>query len=168
MNLKKLAVMATIIGGMAFTGATAANAESQIIVDCVEGYEAVYNADQTSGSCEPIATTEDATSVDGCWTNADGTDVCARTGVVQEPMPFSVDETPVPVDVNETPVPVTICSEPADCPEIMMDKMGDGPLRSIGLAQHSSNDSMLLILGLITAVLGAAAIVLNRMEFAKK
>jgi len=60
MKLQKIAVVGLFVLGFAGISAGTAQADdvypNGIIIDCASGYEAVYNADNTSGTCEPIAT----------------------------------------------------------------------------------------------------------------
>jgi len=62
MKLQKIAVIGLF--ALSFAGISAGAAQafdgpdgSQIIIDCADGYEAVYTNDGSSGTCEPIATT---------------------------------------------------------------------------------------------------------------
>jgi len=181
MNLKKFAVLITLLGALGFGGATAAQAE--IVLDCIDGYEAVYSADGNSGKCVAIEDTTPADdSVNGRWVTEDGTDVCARTGVVEEPTPTEIDLTPTPLpDCKDVPDCVVmcpndgsgcvdLCPDASNCDEIIpLNYSGlERDTELVSLTLQKDNSSYLIVLGLITAGLGALAIFLSRRETSKK
>jgi hypothetical protein len=180
MNLKKLAVMTMLLGALGFAGTTAAQAAPFHTLSCAEGYEPADDSMTDCVAIEDITATDETTApddtVDGCWVTEDGTDVCARTGVIEEPMPYGVDETPVPTpecstagpDVDSCIYIDSACTDVEACPEIMMNKMEDGITPISSILPGRDNSSYLIVLGLITAALGAVAIGLNRMEFGTK
>jgi hypothetical protein len=175
MNLKKLAVMTMMLGALGFAGTTAAQAAPFHALSCAEGYEPADGSMTDCVAIDDTSATDETTApddtVNGCWVTEDGTDVCARTGLVQEPMPYSVDETPVPAsDCSDANAPCLYdaCTDVEACPEIMMNKMDDGITPISANLPGKDNSSYLIVLGLITAALGAVAIGLNRMEFGTK
>lgn len=99
MKISKIAVVALFAAGFLTTSASASMATS-----CAEGYIAVDTAESElsgiSGTCEPIEAVEatvdepiDVKPIDSCWTNEDGSEVCARG--LPAPMPMNLEETPV-------------------------------------------------------------------------
>ena len=177
MNLKRIAVLGLLLGALGFAGATTAQAAPFHELSCIKGYEP---AEGSMTECVPIqdATTPDD-SVNGCWVNEDGIDVCARSGVVEDPMPTGVDETPVPAPMACTDVESDCvakiyfdepCTDPEACPEIMFSTSTpvSGEVKAYDAMTTTDNSGYLLTLGLITALLGAVAILLSRREFSKK
>ena len=171
MNLKKLAALTLLMSAICFTGATTAQAAPFHELSCITGYQP---AEDSYTECVPIEDpTEPETAVDGCWITEDGTDVCARTGVVEEPMPIGIDETPVPIaDCLDPELPCVDvgCTALEVCPEIMSSSgfVDDGSLKAYSNMSQKDNSDYLIVLGLITAVLGGVAIALNRREASKK
>lgn len=89
MKISKIAVVVLFAAGFLTTSASASMATS-----CAVGFEAV------GMSCEPIEAVEatvdgpiEAKPIDSCWTNEDGSEVCARG--IPEPMPVSLEDVPV-------------------------------------------------------------------------
>jgi len=123
MKLHKLAIAVLFAGGLVGASASMASAadeKPQISIDCVEGYEAVYSDDGSSGNCEPVAMIFEEPTDGSCWTTEDGGNVCARGGVNT----LGVTENPVDsggcttaVDGEGAPVldgdgtPITACPD---------------------------------------------------------
>jgi hypothetical protein len=180
--------------GASASMASAADETPQIVIDCVQGYEAVYSDDGSSGTCEPIAVTFDETTTDGtCWTNEDGVNACARGGVLgttEDPVPASGCTTTTDADGNEA----TLCMDqiayttlpadntgdgtPVDCSstdvpcDVVMPMDADETLmfkNAAGLGGSSSTDSnTLALLGVLVAALGALGIGLSNQKTLKK
>jgi hypothetical protein len=102
MKISKIAIAALFAAGFITSSAAAgfADEKPQPVIDCMEGYTAVYSEDGYSVSCEEDAvayTTEegdvDVKPIDSCWVTEDGTNVCARGGMV--PMPAGTDGEPI-------------------------------------------------------------------------
>lgn len=196
MKLLRIATAVLFAGGLIGASASIASAEDvtpQIIIDCVEGYEAVYSDDGSSGNCVPIAVTFDEETTDGtCWTNADGVNACARGGVLgstEDPVPASscVDATDangndvtfscpdaiayntLPQDSDGTAVDCSASDVPC---EVVMPMVGDESLmykNAAGMGGSSSNDSnTLAALGVLFGALGAFGIGLSNQKTAKK
>jgi len=102
MKISKIAIAALFAAGFITSSAAAgfADEKPQPVIDCMEGYTAVYSEDGYSVSCEEDAvayTTEegdvDVKPIDSCWVTEDGINVCARGGMV--PMPAGTDGEPI-------------------------------------------------------------------------
>jgi len=196
MKLQKLAIAVLFAAGMigaSASMASAADEKPQIAIDCVEGYEAVYSDDGSSGTCEPIATTFEEPTDGSCWTTADGGNVCARGGVNT----LGATEDPVdPVGCSTAPDadgnPVTICADaiaystppiqndvpsvdcsvdPASCEAIMTTSGNESLMfknNSAAPLGTTSNSNTLAALGVLVAALGAFGIGLSNQKAAKK
>ena len=195
MKFLRIATAVLFAGGLIGASASIASAEDvtpQIIIDCVEGYEAVYSDDGSSGNCVPIATTFDASDDGTCWTNADGVNACARGGVLgstEDPVPADscYDATDadgnfianvcelsayntLPADNNGamndcSTTDSTVCQDimPTVSDETLMFK------NAAGVGGSSSNDSnTLAALGVLFGALGAFGIGLSNQKTAKK
>jgi hypothetical protein len=96
MKISKFAIAALFAAGFISASATASFAEDkpELVIDCAEGYFAVYSEDGTSASCELDAEvslySEEPRPIDSCWVSEEGINSCARGGMV--PMPVSIDE----------------------------------------------------------------------------
>ena len=167
MKLQKIAVVGLFVLGLAGISAGAAHAADEfpngIIIDCASGYEAVYNADNTSGTCEPIATTfeapvpaSDCVTVDG--TDATDTDPCvmAYSSLPADATDSSGDVVTDDSQIAESGVPIMVSS--------------DMRFKSSGMASESnSNESNLLAaFGVLVAAAGAFGIGLSNQRAAKK
>jgi len=196
MKLQKLAIAVLFAAGMigaSASMASAADEKPQLVIDCVDGYEAVYSDDGSSGTCEPIATTFDATDDGSCWTTADGGNVCARGGVntlgaTEDPVDpvgcsteQDVDGNPITVCQDaiaySTPpiqndVPTVDCSvDPASCEGIMTTSGNESLMFKNNAAAPlgaNSNSNTLAALGVLVAALGAFGIGLSNQKTANK
>lgn len=189
MKLHKLAISVLFVGGMigaSASMASAADEKPQILIDCIEGYEAVYSDDGASGTCEPVAVAyEELNTDDGtCWTNEDGVNACARGGVLgstEDPVPASGCTTTTDADGNES----TICMDqvayntlPTDgqvdpcqeTPEMCQMTVGavDDTLMyknlQLGGSADGSSSNTLAALGVLFAALGAFGIGLSNQK----
>lgn len=189
MKLHKLAIAVLFVGGMigaSASMASAADEKPQILIDCIEGYEAVYSDDGASGSCEPIAVVYDQLNTDDgtCWTTPEGGDVCARGGVLgstEDPVPASGCTTTTDADGNES----TICMDqvayntlPTDgevdpcqeTPEMCQMTVGavDDTLMyknlQLGGSADGSSSNTLATLGVLFGALGAFGIGLSNQK----
>jgi hypothetical protein len=194
MKLQKLAIAVLFAAGMigaSASMASAADEKPQIAIDCVEGYEAVYSDDGSSGTCEPIATTFEEPTDGSCWTTPDGGNVCARggglgsTGDPVDPVGCSTapdaDGNPVTICADaiaySTPpiqndVPAVDCSvDPASCEGIMTTSGNESLMfknNSAAPLGTTSNSNTLAALGVLVAALGAFGIGLSNQKAAKK
>ena len=195
MKLQKLAIAVLFAAGMigaSASMASAADEKPQIAIDCVEGYEAVYSDDGSSGTCEPIATTFEEPTDGSCWTTADGGNVCARGGGLG-----STGDPVNPVGCSTAPDadgnPVTACPDivayntmPQDndgtmndcsttdesvCQDIMP-TVGDESLMfknySAAGGSTGTDSNTLAALGVLVAALGALGIGLSNQKASKK
>ena len=193
MKLQKLAIAVLFAGGLVGSSAamaSAADATPQISIDCVEGYEAVYSDDGSSGTCEPVAVAyEELNTDDGtCWTTPEGGDVCARGGVLgstEEPVPGSGCTTTTDADGNESTIcmdqvayntlpadgEVDPCQETPEMCQITVGAVDDTlmykNLELAGSADGSSSNT-LAALGVLFGALGAFGIGLSNQKSAKK
>jgi hypothetical protein len=197
MKISKIAIAALFAAGFITSSAAAgfADEKPQPVIDCMEGYTAVYSEDGYSVSCEEDAvayTTEegdvDVKPIDSCWVTEDGTNVCARGGMV--PMPANGEE--------EAPIDPTDCmltidaegNEVGSCEEIVLyDTPGeDGSLggdvdesllrndvdetlmfqSGVGMSESdNSSSNALAAFGVLVAALGALGIGISRQKDAK-
>jgi hypothetical protein len=197
MKLHKIVIAVLFAGGLVGASAaiaSAADATPQIIVDCTDGYEAVYSDDGSSGNCVAIATTFDAPDDGSCWTTADGGNVCARGGV------NTLGSTGDPVDpVGCTTAPDADGNPVTDCPDIVaystppqnndgtmngcsttdgsvcqdiMPTVGDESLMfknySAAGGSTGTDSNTLAALGVLIAALGALGIGLSNQKASKK
>lgn len=95
MKISKIAIVAIFAAGFLTTAASPSMATS-----CAVGFVAVQTGSEPEYSCEPIEAVEatvdepiDVKPIDSCWTNEDGSEVCARG--IPQPMPMNLGETPV-------------------------------------------------------------------------
>ena len=167
MKLQKIAVFGLFVLGFAGISAGAAQADdvypNGIIIDCASGYEAVYNADNTSGTCEPIATTFEApVPASGCVT-VDGTEATDTDPCVMAYSSLPADATDTSGDVVTDDSQIAESGVP-----ILMSR--DVKFKSSGMASEgSSNESNLLAaLGVLVAAAGAFGIGLSNQRAAKK
>lgn len=196
MKLHKLAIAVLFAGGMigaSASMASAADEKPQILIDCIEGYEAVYSDDGASGSCEPVAVAyEELNTDDGtCWTTPEGGDVCARGGVpgsTEEPVPASgcYDATDadgnfignvceisayntLPQD-NDGVMNDCLTTDESVCNDLMM--IDDESLMyknySLAGSADGSSSNTLAALGVLFGALGAFGIGLSNQKSAKK
>jgi len=172
--------------GASASMASAADEKPQILIDCIEGYEAVYSDDGASGSCEPIAVAyEEINTDDGtCWTTPEGGDVCARGGVLgstEDPVPASGCATTTDADGNESTIcmdqvayntlptdgEVDPCQETPEMCEMTVGAVDDTlmykNLELAGSADGSSSNT-LAALGVLFAALGAFGIGLSNQK----
>jgi hypothetical protein len=194
MKLQKIAVIGLF--ALSFAGISAGAAQafdgpdgSQIIIDCADGYEAVYTNDGSSGTCEPIATTysEDISAYsengdggqpldeNGCWTNVDAAGntesyVCSRSAVPlvgAEPIDPAVGCGTV---VDENGAELTACPDvmysggPVDDNGVPIMEKGIDLMSANGLAGPKAQDSsnILAALGVLIAAAAAFAIGLSK------
>jgi hypothetical protein len=200
MKLQKIAVIGLFAFGFAGISAGAAQAVdapagNQIIIDCAGGYEAVYNSDGSSGTCEPIPTTysedisaysengadEQQLDENGCATTVDAEGnatayICSRSAVPSltsaEPIEPATDCS-TPVDENGVGVAcqdVMYNSGPVDENGVPIMEKGYDLMSANGLAQPSveSNSNLLAALGVLVAAAGAFGIGLSNQRAAKK
>jgi hypothetical protein len=166
MKLQKIAVVGLFV--LSFAGISAGAAQAAdvypngVIIDCVSGYEAVYNADNTSGTCEPIATTFEAP------VPASGCDSTVTEGVSD--LTCVVAYSSLPTDATDTSDDlVTDDSQIAESGvPILMSR--DVKFKSSGMeSEGSSNESNLLAaFGVLVAAAGAFGIGLSNQRAAKK
>lgn len=194
MKISKIAIAALFAAGFITSSAAAgfADEKPQPVIDCMEGYTAVYSEDGYSVSCEEDAavyTTEegvlDVKPIDACWVTEDGTNVCARGGMV--PMPASTDETPVPpetcsVSTDAEGNELTACYDavPYDTPTdeeslggedkgMVVDEtlMYQSGVAMPGSGSDSSSSNTLAAFGVLVGALGALGIGISRQKDAK-
>lgn len=194
MKISKIAIAALFAAGFITSSAAAgfADEKPQPVIDCMEGYTAVYSEDGYSVSCEEDAavyTTEegviDVKPIDSCWVTEDGTNVCARGGMV--PMPASTDETPVPpetcsVSTDAEGNELTACYDavPYDTPTdeeslggedkgLVVDEtlMYQSGVAMSGSGSDSSSSNALAAFGVLVGALGALGIGISRQKDAK-
>ena len=189
MKLHKLAIAVLFAGGMIGTSASMANAADetpQMIIDCVQGYEAVYSDDGSSGTCEPVAVAyEELNTDDGtCWTTPEGGDVCARGGVLgstEEPVPASGCYDATDADGNfignvceisaynalPTDGEVDPCQETPEMCEMTVVAIDDSLMYknySLAGSADGSSSNTLAALGVLFAALGAFGIGLSNQK----
>lgn len=196
MKISKMAIAALFAAGFITASASAGFAEDKIppILDCAVGYSAEYSEDGSSGSCEADAvayTTEegdvDVKPIDSCWVTEDGTNVCARGGMV--PMPAGTDGEPIdPTDcmlhIDAEGNEVVSCEDIVlydtpgedgslggdvdesvlknDVDETLMFQSGVGTSGS-----DNSSSNALAAFGVLVAALGALGIGISRQKDAK-
>jgi hypothetical protein len=189
MKISKFALAALFAAGFLTASATAGFAEDkpEIVVDCVEGYYAVYSEDGSSASCEAeVSATDTDPRPTDCWVTPEGGNVCAR-GVVVPPPVVAEEEVPVEVSAycmpeegedvcnDVLPIPkeatledgsVTRDGEQVDAPvdETLMYQSGVA-MPASGSEPRSSN--MLAAVGVLVGALGALAIGISRKREAK-
>lgn len=159
MKLQKIAVIGLFALSFAGISAGAAQAadiatDNQIIIDCVTGYEAVYTADGSSGTCEPMATTFEAPldPESSCVPNNNPELDCV---VLYNALPSEADD-PAGLDENGNPIPI-------------MEK-GIDLMAASGMPETKSadNSETLTAAGVLVAAAGAFAIAISRRKIAKK
>ena len=193
MKLHKLAIAVLFAGGMIGASASMASAADetpQIAIDCVEGYDAVYSDDGSSGTCEPVAVAyEELNTDDGtCWTTPEGGDVCARGGVLgstEEPVPASGCYDATDADGNfignvceisaynalPTDGEVDPCQETPEMCEMTVGAVDDTLMYknySLAGSADGSSSNTLAALGVLFGALGAFGIGLSNQKSAKK
>lgn len=191
MKISKIAVVALYAAGFLTTSASASMATS-----CAVGYIAVdtpeTEASGISGTCEPIEAVEatvdepvDVKPIDSCWTNEDGSEVCARG--IPEPMPMNLEETPVDggdctvstdADGNELTacydaVPYEVTGEEGEGAIVDDGTVDETLMFQSGIAKSGAtpNDqtasNTLAAFGVLVGALGALGIALSREKEAK-
>ena len=191
MKISKIAVVALFAAGFLTTSASASMATS-----CAEGYIAVDTAESElsgiSGVCEPIEAVEatvdepiDVKPIDSCWTNEDGSEVCARG--IPEPMPMNLEETPVDggdCTVSTEPagneltacydaVPTEVTGEEGEgaiVDDVTVDEtlmFQSGIAKSGATPNDQTASNTLAAFGVLVGALGALGIALSREKEAK-
>ena len=184
MKISKIAIAVLFAAGFLTASATSSMATS-----CAEGYVAV-EGDETGMIyvCEPIETPEESVDVkpiDSCWTNEDGSEVCARG--ITEPMPVSLEDVPVDggdctvstdPDGNELKacydaVPYEVTGEEGE--GVVVDEgtvdetlmFQSGVTKSGATPNDQTASSTLAAFGVLVGALGALGIALSRQKAAK-
>jgi hypothetical protein len=192
MKISKIAIAALFAAGFITASASAGFAEDKIppILDCPVGYSAVYSEDGSSGSCEAEAEVyvDDPRPIDSCWETEDGTNVCARGGMV--PMPANgEEETPIePTDCMVTidaegneltacydAVPYDTTTEDGSLggevdESVLRNEVDETLMFQSGVAKSGSDNSSsnaLAAFGVLVAALGALGIGISRQKDAK-
>lgn len=191
MKISKIAVVALFAAGFLTTSASASMATS-----CAEGYIAVDTAESElsgiSGVCEPIEAVEatvdepiDVKPIDSCWTNEDGSEVCARG--IPQPMPMNLEETPVDggdCTVSTEPagneltacydaVPTEVTGEEGEgaiVDDVTVDEtlmFQSGIAKSGATPNDQTASNTLAAFGVLVGALGALGIALSREKEAK-
>lgn len=191
MKISKIAVVALFAAGFLTTSASASMATS-----CAEGYIAVDSpeteASGISGTCEPIEAVEATVDeqegvkpIDSCWTNEDGSEVCARG--IPEPMPMNLEETPVDggdCTVSTDPegneltacydaVPTEVTGEEGEgaiVDDVTVDEtlmFQSGIAKSGATPNDQTASNTLAAFGVLVGALGALGIALSREKEAK-
>jgi hypothetical protein len=192
MKISKIAIAALFAAGFITASASAGFAEDKIppILDCAVGYSAVYSEDGSFGSCEADAEVyvDDPRPIDSCWETEDGTNVCARGGMV--PMPANgEEETPIePTDCMVTidaegneltacydAVPYDTTTEDGSLggevdESVLRNEVDETLMFQSGVAKSGSDNSSsnaLAAFGVLVAALGALGIGISRQKDAK-
>jgi len=173
MNIKKLAVLGLVAGGLLFAGAQTATAADDTNV-CQDGYVLQYDDNGNANGCVVDVTTYDVTDTSGdvtttddsCWVDDSGNNVCARTlgdRPVDEPTP-----TPMPIDDGQICVDTSEQSGiPSDCvptPVMYFDNIAQTgapevrDLTSLTVTKKSDSSNSLMIMGILVGLAGAGAI----------
>ncbi len=180
MNMKKIAVLSLLAGGLLFAGAQTANAADDTNV-CDDGYVMQYDDNGDATGCvvdattyDATETTDDVTATDGsCWEDKFGNNVCARTLgslpiVDPTPTPIPIDGLVKCVDTTEQGGDTTDQSgdmSQCDNAPIMYDNImqttgiEEKTLTGLPLASGTSDSSnSLTIMGILVGLAGAGAI----------
>lgn len=90
-----------LIAAMFAAGFLTVSASPGMATSCAEGYKSI-TLENGMYSCEAEfeVNVDDLRPIDSCWTTEDGSEVCARGGMV--PIPATVDDTPVETDCSVT------------------------------------------------------------------
>ncbi len=192
MKISKIAVVALFAAGFLTTSASASMATS-----CAVGYVAVEGEfPEPMYTCEPIDAVEatvdgpiDVKPIDSCWTNEDGSEVCARG--IPEPMPVSLEDVPVDggdctvstdADGNELTacydaVPYEVTGEEGEVvgvdeavDDVTVDEnlmMQSGIAKSGATPNDQTASNTLAAFGVLVGALGALGIALSREKEAK-
>ena len=184
MKISKIAIVALFAAGFLTTAASPSMATS-----CAEGYVAVEGEfPDPMYTCEPIETPEESVDVkpiDSCWTNEDGSEVCARG--ITEPMPVSLEDVPVDggdctistdPDGNELKacydaVPYEVTGEEGE--GVVVDEgtvdetlmYQSGVTKSGATPNDQTASSTLAAFGVLVGALGALGIAISRQKEAK-
>jgi hypothetical protein len=196
MKISKIAVAALFAAGFVTIPASLGLAETQdqddlMVIQCINEYteETGYKCIETTPEDEAVAnTTEvgdvDVKPIDSCWTNEDGSEVCARG--ITEPMPVSLEDVPVDggdctistdPDGNELKacydaVPYEVTGEEGEgcCKEGTVDESlmyQSGVTKSGATPNDQTASSTLAAFGVLVGALGALGIALSREKAAK-
>ena len=189
MNMKKIAVLSLLAGGLIFAGAQTANAADDTNV-CEDGYVMQYDDNGDATGCVVDATTFDVTDTSGdvdttaddsCWVDDSGNNVCARTFTsvpAEEPTP-----TPIPIDglvkcidtteqsADTSGNEMTQCDNAPIMYDNIMQTSGvqEKALTSLPMATDTSDSSnTLLVMGILVGLAGAGAIGFQALKAKKK
>jgi hypothetical protein len=190
MKISKIAIAALFAAGFVTVPTTFALGETRdqddtMVIQCINEYteEEGYKCIETDPEEGVAYTTEqgdvDVQPIDSCWTTEDGTDVCARGGMV--PTPDTGEELPgVPVDPSDC----LVSSEAEgqgwmacpgsteegdgvayleDMPEDRSLMMQNGVAKSAGTPDQTAS-STLAAFGVLVAALGALGIGISRQK----
>ena len=188
MKISKIAVVALVAAGFLTTSASASMATS-----CAVGYVAVEGEfPESMYTCEPIEAVEatvdepiDVKPIDSCWTNEDGSEVCARG--IPQPMPMNLEETPVDggdCTVSTDPegneltacydaVPTEVTGEEGEgaiVDDVTVDEtlmFQSGIAKSGATPNDQTASNTLAAFGVLVGALGALGIALSREKEAK-
>jgi|GEM_PF-1169295 len=197
MKISKIAVAALFAAGFVTIPASLGLAETQdqddlMVIHCINEYteETGYKCIETTPEDEAVAyTTEvgdvDVKPIDSCWTNEDGSEVCARG--ITEPMPVSLEDVPVDggdctvstdPDGNEQKacydaVPYEVTGEEGE--GVVVDEgtvdetlmYQSGVTKSGATPNDQTASSTLAAFGVLVGALGALGIALSREKAAK-
>lgn len=189
MNMKKIAVMSLLAGGLLFAGAQSATAEDETNV-CPDGYVLQYDDNGSANGCVVDVTTFDETDTSGdvtttdgsCWVDDSGNNICARTytavpGEEPTPTPIPIDGLVVCTDTTEQSTD-TSGNEMTQCDNapIMYDNVmqtgaveDKSALTSLTMKTNdSSSSNSLMIMGILVGLAGAGAIGLQTVKAKKK
>lgn len=189
MKISKFAIAALFAAGLIAAPASAgfATEKPEVSSDCVEGYQTIYNEDG-SVSCEVEAVPfsgEEIKPIDSCWTNEDGTEVCARGGMV--PMPATSEEVApetCSVTQDENGNDLTACYDAVPYGTTAEEDEGvgyvddntvddktlmlqSGEAKSLATPADPTVSNAVAIFGVLVGVLWAAVIAINRRKEAK-
>lgn len=197
MKISKIAVAALFAAAFVTIPASLGLAETQdqddlMVIQCINEYteETGYKCIETTPEDEAVAnTTEvgdvDVKPIDSCWTNEDGSEVCARG--IPQPMPMNLEETPVDggdCSVSTDPegneltacydaVPYEVTGEEGEgaiVDDVTVDEtlmMQSGIAKSGATPNDQTASNTLAAFGVLVGALGALGIALSREKEAK-